>query len=98
MRTITAFSLVLAMLICSPRDINSQELQGAIHGVDDCCNIVSVDHATKQIVVRETATGRTKTLTIGSAQLLKQLKPGAAVGKPILHVLRSIPAFPESGH
>ena len=80
MRIIITVPILLVVLICGIRNVNGQELEGAIHGIDECCNIVSVDQAAQQIVVREIATGLTKTLTIANNELLQQLQPGAAYG------------------
>ena len=80
MRIIITVPILLVVLICGIRDVNGQELQGNIQKAVDCCNIVSVDQAAHQIVVREIATGLTKTLTIANTELLQQLQPGAAYG------------------
>ena len=64
MRLIYAVPIVLAALICDSRGVHGQELGDAIQKAVDCCNIVSVDRATNRIVVREIATGLTKTLMI----------------------------------
>ncbi len=95
MRIIYAVPIVLAVLICGSGGVYGQELRGAIHRIDDCCNIVSVDRMTNQIVVREIATGRTKTLTIANNELLQQLQPGAAFGPGSIDGLQEAPGVFE---
>ena len=65
------------------------------YAVEECCTIVGVDPAKNQIVVRETATGRTKILTITNKQLLQQLQPGAAYGPDAIGGIPEAPSVFE---
>jgi len=95
MRIIYAVPIVLAALICAPRVVDGQELRDVIHRLDDCCDIVSVDRMSNQIVVREIATGRTKTLTIANNELLQKLQPGAAFGPGSIDGIQEAPGVFE---
>ena len=60
--------------------------------IEECCNIVSVDPAKNSVVVREIATGKTKTLKISNTQLFEQLRPGMVFGP---EAISGIPTAPR---
>ena len=59
--------------------------------IEECCNIVSVDLAAKAVIVREIATGKTKTLTISNTRLLEQLRPGMIFGPTAIAGIQTSP-------
>ena len=63
----------------------------SVLALDDCCDIVSVDPAKNAVVVREIATGRTKTLKISNTRLLEQLRPGMVFGPDAISGIPTAP-------
>jgi len=76
-RTVSFALAMLTVLFCSA---DAQDLRGDIHKIEECCNVVSVDLASNEIVVEEIATGFRKALTLSNKELLEQLQPGMTYG------------------
>ena len=83
---------LLALLAIQAPGLPAQELRGDIHRAEDCCNIVSVDQASNEVLVREIATGLTKTLTITNSKFLLQLRPGMTYGPGSVAGIQESPA------
>jgi|GEM_PF-7029378 len=57
----------------------------------ECCTIVSVDPAANAVIVREIATGKTKTLTISNTRLIRELRPGMIFGPTAIAGIQTSP-------